>query len=176
MRTNCEFEAEVVAAAIESRWLQGSDSALREHAASCSACSEAALVASALADDRDTMRTSACVPDSGRVWWLAQIRARREAMATAGRPITIVQLCVFACATGVLGACFGATSSWFQSIVKRFAASSVAALLSAHPIWTGGTIGVLVLFPAAFYFLITREGGSTPDGKTYTKRATSALR
>jgi hypothetical protein len=176
MRTNCEFEADVLAAAIESRWPHGADTALHEHAASCSVCSEAALVASALADDRDTMRNSVCVPDSGRVWWLAQIRARREAMATAGRPITIVQLCAFACATGVLGACFGATSNWFQSVMKRFAASSVAALLSAHPMWTGGTIGVLVLFPAAFYFLITREGGATPDGKTYTKRATSAPR
>jgi hypothetical protein len=174
MRPDCEFEAEILAAAIESRWPQGADAALHVHATSCAVCSEAALVASALADDREMMRGSAHIPEPGRVWWLAQVRARREAVAAAGRPITIVQMCVFACATGVLGACFGATSSWFQSIVKRLATSSVAALLSAHPMWTGGTLALLLLFPAAAYFVIAKESGAAPDGTTHTKRATSA--
>ena len=41
----------------------------------------------------------------------------------------------FACAVGLLGACFGATSTWFQSALKRIASSAasfdVAAFLTS---------------------------------------------
>ena len=98
----CEFEAEVLAAAMEGRWPEAADGELRRHASACALCSEAALVACAIGNAREEMRISAIVPDGGRVWWLAQIRARREAIAAAGRPITMVQMIAFACATGLL--------------------------------------------------------------------------
>src|ERR1039458_547314 len=83
-------------------------------------------IAGAIDDDREQLRARAVVPDSGRVWWLAQMRGRREATQAAGRPITAAQVIAFACAMGLLGACFGATSAWFQSALHR-AGSSLAA-------------------------------------------------
>ena len=158
-RTHCEFEAEVLAAALESRWPDGAGAQLREHALACAICSEAALVSCAILEDREELRSAASVPDSGRVWWLAQIRARREAIAAAERPITIVQMIVFACATGLLGACFGATSEWFQAAFKRIAANPLGAFVSQHAILGVGMAAVLFLLPAAAYLAMQREDG-----------------
>ena len=40
---------------------------------------------------------AAVLPDSGRVWWKAQMRARREAVEAVGRPITAIQVVAFTC-------------------------------------------------------------------------------
>src|ERR1700688_2832954 len=123
----CEFEAEVLAAVIQSRWPARTDMQLRAHAAGCQICADVAAVAGAIEESRDEMRGAAMIPGSGRVWWLAQMRARREAAQAAGRPITAAQVIAVACAMGLLGACFGATSPWFQ-LALRGATSSLAAL------------------------------------------------
>jgi hypothetical protein len=114
------------------------------------------------------MRALAVVPDSGRVWWLAQLRARREAAEAAGRPITAVQVIALACAVGLLGACFGATSMWFQSAL-RWIASGVATLdfrtllplgatlLAEHGALILAMAAVLFLVPAAVYLAIGRD-------------------
>src|ERR1700722_17820032 len=106
----CEFEADVLAAALQSRWPERVDAQLRAHVAGCAVCADVAAIAVAVDAAREELSASAVVPDSGRVWWLAQLRARREAVETAGRPITAVQVIAVACAFGLLGACFGATS------------------------------------------------------------------
>jgi len=147
----CEFEAEVLAATLQSRWPERVDADLRAHVASCTICSDVVSIAGAVDDAREEMRAGAVVPDSGRVWWLAQLRARREAAEAAGRPITAVQVIAFACAVGLLGACFGATSTWFQAALGRMA-SSVAALPSATTLLAGH--GVLVLAVAAVLFVV----------------------
>lgn len=153
----CEFEAEVLAAVLQARWPDGADAPLREHTAACPICSETALVASAIDDARGEMRASIVVPDSGRVWWLAQLRARREAIEAAGRPITAAQLIAFACAAGLLGACFGATSAWFQSALHWIGSSPLAALLAQHAALAAGAAAAIVLIPTAAYFAISRE-------------------
>src|SRR3979411_2820911 len=94
----CEFEAEVLAAVIQSRWPERTDAALRAHVAGCVICSDVTAVAGGLGEWHEEMRHQAVVPDSGRVWWLAQMRARREAARMAGRPITAAQVLAFACA------------------------------------------------------------------------------
>src|SRR5271155_3995983 len=152
---DCEFEAEVLAAAIQSRWPDRVDAQLRAHVSTCAICAETALVARAIDNARDDMRAAAVVPDPGRVWWLAQLRARREAIAAAGRPITAVQLIAFACATGLLGACFGATSAWFKSALRWIASNSLSALLADHSVLIAAMAGVL-LVPVAAYWVILR--------------------
>ena len=164
-RTACEFEGDVLAAAMESRWPEGVEASLREHGSTCPICSEAAVVACAIREDREDIRASASIPESGRVWWLSQVRARREAIAAAERPITIVQMMVFACATGLLGACFGATSEWFQASVKRFVSNPVATLLGEHVLLGLGMAAVLLLLPAAAYFVLEEEGSKLRRGK-----------
>jgi len=156
----CEFEPEVLAAVVQSRWPHHADPALRAHAATCAICSDVAAVASAIGEAGDETRAAIAVPDSGAVWWRARLRARRDATQAAGRPITAAQVCALACAAGLLGACFGATSSLFQSVLHRIAAvdwqsciSSALSLLAAHAALAAGIAAVLLLAPAAVYLM-----------------------
>ena len=102
-RVECEFESDVLAAVIQSRWPERVDPQLRAHAAECAICSDVAAVAGVIDSARDEMRMQAMLPDSGRVWWHAQMRARREAAKAAARPITATQMIAGACAVGLAG-------------------------------------------------------------------------
>jgi len=153
----CEFEADALAAALQSRWPEQVDAQLRAHVAQCPICSDVVTITCAVDDARTEMRAHAVVPDSGVVWWRAQLRARREAAEAAGRPITAAQLVAFAFAVGLLGACFGATSTWFQwafrSIASRLGGFDAKALLGSATAMFAQH-GVLVLGAAAMVFLI----------------------
>jgi hypothetical protein len=163
---DCELESEVLAAVLQNRWPHQVDAGLRTHVAVCAICADVAAIAGVIDDAREEMRLQATVPDSGRVWWLAQMRARREAAQAAGRPITVAQAIAFACAVGLLGACFGATSAWFQSSL-RHAASSVAALrfqsilpvafVAGHAALLLAMATILLVIPAAVCLAILRE-------------------
>jgi hypothetical protein len=167
-RVECEFEAEVLSAALQARWPERVDTQLREHVASCAICSDVIAVAVAIDDAREDARLCAVVPDSGRVWWLAQLRARREAAEAAGRPITAAQVIALASAMGLLGACFGATSKWFQSSLGWVASSMadlnfgallpfVTTLLAGHAALVLAMAAVVFLIPAAVYFTMLRD-------------------
>jgi hypothetical protein len=155
----CEYEAEVLAAVLQSRWPENAEPDLREHVAGCQVCSEVVLVAWSIGGAREEMRSSVVVPDSGRVWWRAQLRARREAVKAAGRPITVAQVAAFACAMGLLGACFGAMSTWFQSLVARVQAMlpSTVALIAEHSVLALVVAALVSLIPAALYFTVVKE-------------------
>jgi hypothetical protein len=163
-RVECEFEAEVLAATLQSRWPERVDADLRAHVAACTICSDVVAIAGAMDDAREQMRACATVPDSGRVWWQAQLRARREAAEAAGRPITAVQVIAFACAVGVLGACFGATSTWFQAALRSMASSVAAfnarpflALVAEHSALTLAVAALLFVVPTAVYLALGRD-------------------
>jgi hypothetical protein len=153
----CEFESEVLAASLQSRMPEP----LRSHVAGCAICSDVAAVAAAIDEARERMHSDVVVPDSGRVWWLAQLRARREATKTAGRPITAIQVIALACAIGLLGACFGATSTWFQAGLARIEAAlagfSAGAFLAEHGLIVLAAAFVLLLVPGAVYLALGRE-------------------
>jgi hypothetical protein len=157
----CAYEAEVLAAVLSERWPEHVDASLREHAAGCAVCSEVAMVAGALEASLEEMRAVAPVPDSSLVWRRAQFRARREAVEAAGRPISAVQAIAFACAMGLMGACFGATSTWFQAVLARVSKqdvlASVTALLSVHLALVLGLVAVVLLVPTAVYFVVARD-------------------
>jgi hypothetical protein len=159
----CEFEAEVLAAVLQSRWPERSDPLLRTHVESCRICSDVTAVAGVIDGCQEETRSAAALPDSGRVWWLAQVRARREAAKEAGRPITVAQVLSFACAMGLLGACFGATSTWFQGALRgagsglewKSLALGFGSVVSEH-----GVLAVLALVvgvPGAVYWVVVRD-------------------
>jgi hypothetical protein len=153
----CEFEAEVLAAALQGRWPERVDDSLRAHALQCAICSDVAVIAGSIDSAREEMSAAAVVPDAGRVWRHAQVRAVREAARAAGRPITAAQVLAFACAAGLLGACFGATSSWFQAALKRV--GSAVAEVDLHPLLPSAAAlfeshGALLLIAAAVVFLV----------------------
>jgi hypothetical protein len=165
---DCEFESEILAAVLQDRWPARVDAGLREHVAACEICAEVAAIAGAIDNDRQEMRAQASVPDSGRVWWIAQMRARREAAQTAGRPITVAQVIACACAMGLLGACFGATSAWFQAALHRGLSSLSAlrlqtllptflAFVAGHGALFLAMAAILLVIPAAVYLTLLRE-------------------
>ncbi len=164
----CQFEPEVLAAVVQSRWPERVDDRLRAHVASCAICSDVAAVASAMDGALDEIRASADLPDASRIWWQAQLRARREAVAAAGRPITSGTNDRIRCAVGLLGACFGATSTWFQSALKRIASNAAgfdgAAFLAAtstlfaeHGVLVIGLVALVFLVPTAVYVALGRD-------------------
>jgi len=164
----CAFESEVLAAVLQARWPERVDPELRAHASVCGICSDVAAIAGAIEDARQEVRECAVIPEAGRVWWRAQLRARREAAEAAACPITAAQVIALACTIGVLGVWFAATSSWLQSALERIrwsvAAFKIQALLpSVTPLivdhgallLTTGT--VLLLIPAAVYLVTSRD-------------------
>jgi hypothetical protein len=158
---DCEFESEVLAAVVEGRWPERADTELRTHASTCSICSDVAVIGAAIDADREALRAEAALPDGGLVWWRAQLRARREAAKVAGRPITAAQVLALAAAAGLAGACFGATSAWFQAALARVAASvqalPVETLLAEHWAVAVAAAAVLLLVPAAVVLAILRD-------------------
>jgi len=155
----CQFESEVLSAVLQSRWPERVEAGLRAHVEQCAICSDVAAIAGAIDDAREEMRAEARVPDSGHVWWLAQMRARREAAAAAGRPITAAQVIAFGCAMALLGACFGATSAWFQSAFGRIQSllPSTAALIAGHGVLVLAAAAMVILVPAAVYLAALRD-------------------
>ena len=164
----CEHEADVLCAVVQSRWPERVDAELRAHVAHCQICADVTLVASAIGTESETLRREAQLPDSGRVWWHAQLRARREAVKNAGRPITAAQVLIFAAAMGLLGACFGATSAWFQTALRwlgttlgevswTLSLQAASAILAAHGAAVMGIAALVLIVPVAVYLAIDRE-------------------
>lgn len=167
-RVECEFESEVLAALMQSRWPERAGTGLRAHVEQCEICASVATVAAALDEAHGAELACAAVPDAGRVWRMAQMRARREAVKAAGRPITAAQVIAFAIAMGLMGACFGATSAWFQASLGRVTAELAGAdwtgwlaaanqLLTGHGAFVAGLAAAVVAVPAAVYLAIGRE-------------------
>lgn len=158
----CPFEEEVLAAALQSRWPDRIGAELRTHTDSCANCRELARVVTEIGESRDELRPLASIPDSGRMWWTAQLRARREALEAAARPITAAQLIACACAAGLAGACFGATSEWFRSGLRQLSSGfaslpSPTSMLAEHWALGAGMAFLLFVLPAAVYFAIGRD-------------------
>ena len=163
----CRFESEVLAAVAQSRWPQQVEAPLREHVTDCAICSDVVTVAAAFVARQDT-NASAVLPDASRVWWLAQLRGRREAAQSAARPIAATQLIAFAWAVGLLAVCLGTALTWFQSartwlasISTGFEAtailSSVTTSLVAHGTFILCTAAFVLLLPAAAYLALGRD-------------------
>ena len=163
----CEFEADVLSAVLQSRWPERAEDGLREHVKTCAICSDVAAVAGAIECAREDTAPRA-LPESGLVWWKAQMRARREALETVARPITAIQVAAFACALVLMGACIGATSNWFQSGLKWVSAELAgfdlntfipyaAALISGHVLLALCMVAMVFLVPVAVYLAIGKD-------------------
>src|SRR5262249_20192513 len=91
----CEVEAEVLAAALHGDW----DPECGTGVASCASCGDGAVIGEASGASRGA---GSAIPDSGRVWWLAQHRARLEAAEAANRPMLAVQVIALVCLCALL--------------------------------------------------------------------------
>jgi hypothetical protein len=176
----CEKEVLVARGVRTGLW----DPELEQHAATCSACSEAALAARVLNEMRATDEAEARIPAAALMWWKAQLLAKRQAGEKATRPIHLVER--FACAWAVTcaaGACFWqwhAIRDWLGAVGSRGVRAGGDSLgsLVAHfvritnqttlagstPGWSSGLLmaggaGVLLLVVAflAVYFSQSEE-------------------
>ena len=168
----CRFEEDVFLAVMQSRWPGRADAELRAHVATCAICAEVALVAGAIecaaAATAETALVPGTLPDSGRVWWKAQMRARREALEAVARPITVVHVTACASATAVAGACIGASSEWVQSAFRwlwgeasgfdyKSLVPAALALIESHGLLAASMIAMVLVIPVALYLVASRE-------------------
>ena len=148
----CEFESEVLAAVLQARWPDRADAQLRAHVAACQICSDVAAIAGVIEATREELRAGAVIPNSGRVWWLAQLRARREAAEAANRPMTAVQVVAFVCAVCLLAGCCRAASTWLAPVFARIASGMLD-----HAVLALAMAAVFLLVPAGVYLALGRD-------------------
>jgi predicted anti-sigma-YlaC factor YlaD len=157
MSVECQFEAEVLSAVLHGRWPHSADRVLLQHVAGCKICSEVAAIAATF--DSAQHDPPPTLPDSGRVWWLAQLRARREAVRAANRPILVTQIMGFAWAIGLIVTCLGAALAWFQSSSQEIKTLLVSAtsLAAEHAAILLCAATLVLLLPAAAYLALGRD-------------------
>jgi hypothetical protein len=166
----CACEDEVLAAVGSGRWPSRVDAELRAHVSQCAVCRDVVTVAEAFGrEDAEPGRlaesAAAHIPDSGAMWFRAQLRARQEAARTAVRPITVAQALSFASVIGLLGVLLGASSSWLQTGVQWLAGraasldprgvpmpTGILATLSEHATVVGLIGAALLVTPIAVYW------------------------
>ena len=149
----CESEADVLAAAmagpLNTHWT--------EHVRGCALCAEVVSVAAAV---RQSEPTVPALPSAEAIWWRAQLRARREAVKAAERPITAAHAIAFGAAMGLFGACFGAMSSGVQLAVAQTIALLRQAFAGAGvyaPLLAAGAGAMILAVPLAIWFTLSRD-------------------
>lgn len=167
MAPECWREDEMLSALREAPDFEELSGPVREHLASCESCAALAELLFALREERRRLEGFAPVPDPALVWRRMQRKAWEEAAMAAGRPITAVQVLAFAGAAGVAGACYGATSEWFQNLFGRAAAwlwagvrAAPRALETAPWVWiavAGFVAAAFLLAPLVIWFLLSSE-------------------
>jgi len=174
-RVECPFEADVLTAVYTNRWPDRAAPDLQTHVTECAICADVVAVAAAFQVDYDAARVEAHVPESGIVWWRAQMRARAEAAREAVRPITVAQAVGLAVTVGVAGAVFGATATWFQQALRWMggALTSLAAVrlpeippamiaaVTEHSFLLAGAAACFLLAPVAIYLAVKGQERET---------------
>jgi hypothetical protein len=156
MRLECEYESEVLAAVIQGRWPERVDPDLRAHAAQCEICSDVAVIAGPLEDSRAELAAHVSLPDSGRVWRMAQLRAQLDAAEAANRPITAAQVIAFVCSAAVVLMSFPSVLAWSGPAIARMS-SDLALLVAEHSALALAAVAVFLLIPAAAYLAVGRD-------------------
>jgi hypothetical protein len=150
-RVECQYESEILDAVASGRWPDRLDAELREHSSSCSICSELALVSAMYRDEFASAMAEVRVPSAGLVWWKSELRARREAVRVASRPITLVSGIAGTCAIAVLALVI-------LTLSKQLDMAAISAFVVAQPMVLWLVLGVIVaLTPIALYFVYSDE-------------------
>ena len=150
-RIECRYESEILDAVASGRWPDRLGTELHDHVSSCSICSELALVSAMYRDDYASALEQVRVPSAGLVWWKSELRARREAVRVASRPITLV--------TGIAGiSTIAVLGVIILTLSKEIDMAAISAFVVAQPLvlWLALAV-VLALTPIALYFVYSDE-------------------
>ena len=143
----CNREIEIVETITSGRWPAGCTDELKLHAASCPVCRDVVRVALALTQDRSDALQAVRIPSAGLVWWRSEMRARRDAVNKANRPLQIVECVAALCVIVAAAALF----RWFGPAILTDLLLQPSTLLLVG-------LGVLVLLSTlVFYFVFSRD-------------------
>ena len=143
----CNREIEIVDTITSGRWPAGCTEELQLHAESCPVCRDVVRVALALTQDRSDALQAVRIPSAGLVWWRSEMRARRDAVNKANRPLQIVECIAALCVIVAAAALF----RWFGPAVLTDLLLQPSTLLLVG-------LGVLVLLSTlVFYFVFSRD-------------------
>ena len=166
-KVGCTREEELLDALQASRWPDGCDAALRDHAVSCASCADLLAVVAPLLDEHRALVQEANVPSSAIVWWRAQMRSRRDAAASAAQPISFVFGIAVACAAGLLATALGIFVPTFRKAfvwVTETATAWPGLPIPADPLTNpivlavlGALVLSLVVAPVALYFTFRED-------------------
>ena len=158
MRWGCARESDTARAASAGEWPED----LRAHTLECPVCRDVALVAAALGRDRHRLPTEPPASDAGRIWWMAQLRARRAAAERAVRPISVMTLVASAVAAavaaGALASALPTVASWLPDLRALSGVAGIGryATLSGVTVAASAALAFLLL---ALTGLLTRADG-----------------
>jgi hypothetical protein len=102
----CDEEERALQATRRGRWTDD----LARHAVECEVCAEVAAAARFMNVEAASLAADHRLPDPSRIWWRAQLLARREAARRALRPIVVVEQAALACA--LITIAFSITWGW----------------------------------------------------------------
>jgi hypothetical protein len=172
VNTTCDREEDVLEAVMSGQWppVNPGNDALRGHVDGCPVCRDLVTVAAALREEHDLACRDAHLPTSGQVWWRASTRTGAEAVATAARPILVLQGLAGACAAGLCAALVTLAwpssrqpLAWVADIVSRealrlgVAAVSAAAMQQAL-LSVAAVVGAgLILTPLVLYLVLSDD-------------------
>lgn len=143
----CPREFEVLEAVSSGRWQPENSGELGVHASTCPVCKDTIQVALAFREDRADALLAARVPSAGLVWWRAEMRARRDAVSKATRPIRIVELVAMVCASVVA-----------LGLLQWFGLPALEALLWQPSFaFFVGLAALVLLAPIAIYFVLSGD-------------------
>jgi hypothetical protein len=145
-RPECSLRQKVARSLKSGLWETPQSEELRAHADACAECSEIALVAGWLEEERDRAAAESRLPDAGLVFWKAQLLARRAAAESAAEPVVNAERIARVCS--IVG--IGALAVWQRHTIGEWLQrSSLLAVL--------GIAGALLLMAFAFYFTRAEE-------------------
>ena len=150
-RIECRYESEILDAVASGRWPDRLGAELHDHISSCNICSELAMVSAMYRDDYASAMDEVRVPSAGLVWWKSELRARREAVRVASRPITLV--------TGIAGVGILAVLALvILALLKKVDMAAISAFIVSQPLvlWLALAV-VLAVTPIALYFVYSDE-------------------
>jgi hypothetical protein len=155
----CPREKEVRALVLHGQWPEASGAELRAHVDDCRSCGDLVLVMEAFQSARAKSVAAANPASAGVLWWRAQLRRRKAAMDSIGRPILGAQLFALS-VTLAIAAVFAVSQarhgfqvlSWFRELPQSLAfhIEDLWSSTLAMPQW-----GLLLVFGLAAVALLS---------------------
>jgi hypothetical protein len=140
----CSREKEVRELLLRGQWPGACDSQLRAHVEGCRLCGELVLVITAFRSARSESAGAANLGSAGVLWWRAQLRRRKAAVESIGKPVLGAQIFALAVTLAIAGV-FAASQArrgtqwrdWFSGLPHSVAVyfADLWTSASAMPVW-----------------------------------------